>query len=481
MPDATRWVPIGSITNKLLDIDGVSYQGINATYPTGHPSVPATSLALSFDMETLTGGLMNDFSGNDNDGTITGASDTTGKIGNSRDFNDATDTYITVVDDASFDGMRTVACWILPEDGHSSSSARRYVINHRDNTGDFPGFQILLHENGTLIVNDDPGAGGNISAATTQASWTNGQWYHIATVADDTNMTVYVDGVQDGQTAFATAFTDSVNLVIGTTSNLASSQSMDGKVDEVLIFTRDLSVGEIVSLAEAWTSGATRDEPSLESNLVCWYDMETLDSSDDMLDLSGNSNAGTITGAIDETGIKGRSRTFDGANDEVTAVDSASLSITGDMTIAAWVNPDDFAAARTIVAKLDGGETSGWAFWTTITTGVMNFRVGDGAANDSAGSAGLTAATWQHVAVVFDAAGDTVDFYINGASDQQRAETANITDSGGTMRVGLWTDASQDWLGEIDEFMVWDRALTTAEITALYETGQIPAGTLAAG
>ena len=62
-------------------------------------------------------------------------------------------------------------------------------------------------------------------------------------------------------------------------------------------------------------------------------------------DRSGNGNDGSLVGGTswNSAGRYGVGLSFDGVDDYVEIPDSSSLSITGDMTIAAWINVTDFA------------------------------------------------------------------------------------------------------------------------------------------
>lgn|SRR5574340_986694 len=85
-------------------------------YPTGNAAVPSTGLKLAYNMDTLNGSKMKDFSGQvvPNDGTITGTAIVAGKYGNARSFNGASD-YISVSSPADLplgSSSRTLTAWV---------------------------------------------------------------------------------------------------------------------------------------------------------------------------------------------------------------------------------------------------------------------------------------------------------------------------------------------------------------------------------
>jgi hypothetical protein len=79
-------------------------------------------------------------------------------------------------------------------------------------------------------------------------------WTHIAGVYDGSNLRIYVNGVQRGQTAYSSGiFSGSSDLSIGAAVGGVGVGGgisfFDGLLDEVVIYNRALSAGEVVTLA----------------------------------------------------------------------------------------------------------------------------------------------------------------------------------------------------------------------------------------
>jgi len=71
------------------------------------------------------------------------------------------------------------------------------------------------------------------------------------------------------------------------------------------------------------------------------------------LDMSGNNNNGTISGATPVDGFSNFDLYFDGTDDYVSIPHDASLTITDKITIEAWIYPLSVTGNRTIIAKYD--------------------------------------------------------------------------------------------------------------------------------
>ena len=80
----------------------------------------------------------------------------------------------------------------------------------------------------------------------------------------------------------------------------------------------------------------------------------------------------------------------------------------------------------------------------------------------------ISAATWYHIAIVWD--GSSVDFAINGTMDSATGHesTAGCLEIS-QFHLGVNADATDAYA--YDEWGIWDRALSSAEITALYNSG----------
>ncbi len=157
----------------------------------------------------------------------------------------------------------------------------------------------------------------------------------------------------------------------------------------------------------------------LRSGLVAWY---TFDESEGTIahDSAGGHN-GMVHGATWAEGKIGGALDFDGVSDYVSVPDSPELNITGDLTIAAWVNFREGGleydgSEKAIVTKCynNGAFNNPFDFRTSISTEpvLAMVRADQGSHECLYGDKHMTLNSWHHVAVrVKDGA---IDFYVDG-------------------------------------------------------------------
>src|SRR3989441_468099 len=189
-------------------------------------------------------------------------------------------------------------------------------------------------------------------------------------------------------------------------------------------------------------------------------------------DSSGNGNAGSLLGGTTRTAGKlGQALNFDGVSGNVTAAATTGLNLSPTLTLAAWINPSDVSAYRTLVAK--------GAFWQrgygmNLINGKLNFiKVGIG---DVTSSVAISAGAWQHVAITWNAATSEVKFYLNGALAHTviNASVVNAPLDSDNLLVGLWLNGGSYFAGAMDELRVYNRVLSAADLSALYNISSPP-------
>lgn len=233
------------------------------------------------------------------------------------------------------------------------------------------------------------------------------------------------------------------------------------------------SAGLSVAALEAWLAGggvALAEAPGLTA-----YWALNEGSGTSTLDISGNSNAGQINGAIWVTGRLGKGLSFNGSSNTID-INKPVVKTAASFTVAAWVQTTDLSNFHTAVSQ-DGSNVSGF-FLQLIPGGQFAFSL---LASDSTSSATVRALstsnavqnTWYHLAGAYDAGAGQIHLYVNGVLQSTQSVTAAWNASGETVIGRAKFGGNADfWSGLIDEVRLYNYALNASQITALYQEEQ---------
>jgi type II secretory pathway pseudopilin PulG len=191
-------------------------------------------------------------------------------------------------------------------------------------------------------------------------------------------------------------------------------------------------------------------------------------------DSSGFGNKGTITGNVVwlESGCKGgNSACLDfSSGGFVDFGTSSHFSLPGIMTMSAWINLDGSASTYTIGGRA-GASTSLTNYWMDIRSSNTQIYFGGytpaGAGTYVLGSYTFAPGTWYHLAGVDD--GSELKIYVNGREEASGGRADRITNDW-SATAGRRGDITNYFDGKIDDFRLYDRALTEDEVKELYES-----------
>jgi len=204
----------------------------------------------------------------------------------------------------------------------------------------------------------------------------------------------------------------------------------------------------------------------LRTGLVGRWDFDG-DSSDS----SSYENHAWPIGHVDFVdGRTGEAVESDGVAGYLVIPNSKSLSVSGDVTIAAWIYPNDIAAgAQAIVSKHRGKEYE----LVMEPSGTISFYHGDGQWEKLHQPAGVPVrqAQWNHVTVTRSLDERKVRFYLDGAFTGE-AEFVRVP-AAGSDPVLVGKAQGYPFDGRIDDLRIYDRALSASEIDSLVGLGSI--------
>ncbi|MCO5189956.1 MAG: hypothetical protein M9918_17410 [Anaerolineae bacterium] len=341
------------------------------------------------------------------------------------------------------------------------------------------GTGMWLDMNGVHLLMKDAATGDAKTRYDLPLTLPLGQWVHIAAVFDTSTgvVTAYVDGVQVASEMTAllanagNAWTGD-NPVLGATK--FGSSVLDGYLDDVRIYNVALSSAEITALIASSTPklrfefDEEADAPVfVDSSLSAAIGVPTTNAYFDAtlgMTVTVRSPIAGTDGQIGNTALF--------LNDGAITLDDASHidTIANDMTIMAWINPDELVGIQNIIGHARTSSNDGFMF-NVNADGNLRFTLGG--VKQLVSAATVQTETWQHVAVVFDSGNDAY-FYLNGALiDTVSNASSMLLNSDDPLMIGGTTEIGTGnlrWLfdGQIDELALYSREMSAAELESIY-------------
>lgn len=414
-----------------------------------------------------------------------GASITTGITAGA--FNlDGLNDYVEVPDQASLNPTSgfTVEAWINPRSlpgkfpaivkksglsGGRSSTTHGYSLAFRDGKPQV-GLNLYLGNEWTSSPL------GTVSVGTNT-------WSHVVATYDGAWIRLYVNGTEIGPATYKTGtITPSDNpLNIGRDPSSPNDPDryFDGLMDDVRIYNRALTAGEIGSIYQAGSAGMCPPEQPHScvdppADLVSWWPADGSAN-----DLPYKNEGFLRNDATFATGFVGQAFDLDGFDDYVEVPDAPSLNLTNAITIETWMNPRSVSNLFPAVVKksgLSGGRsatTHGYSLALRYGTPqiFLGLYIGDEWGSTPPGPVSVGTNTWSHVAATYD--GTWIRMYVNGTEiGPPTYKPGTITISDNPLNIGRDPASPNDpdryFDGLIDDVRIYSRALTADEIRSIY-------------
>jgi len=317
----------------------------------------------------------------------------------------------------------------------------------------------------TLFHINGPGIGGHML---TGDQWTAqaAAWYFVGLSRSGDTYTFYRQGVADGSQVNSTAIPDvSSALTIGWAEGPAR---FDGAIDDVRIYCRTLTALEVEAVCNEGPSAHWKMDDNAASKTV--------------VDIIGRGNDGaarqnteylTVSGGMIDNALS-----FNGTTDYI-AVPAEGLNtwlLAVDFTISLWVKYDAFNSnwweSALLAQDQGGGKHDKWIFSYDPTSEQTLFHI-NGPASTGPVITGdpwtAEAGRWYFIAISRSSDG-TYNFYRQGASNGSEVNTETIPDVSAPWTIG-WGEGAGRFDGIIDDVRVYNRVLSQAEISDLYDEG----------
>ncbi|MFO1487815.1 MAG: LamG-like jellyroll fold domain-containing protein [Verrucomicrobiota bacterium] len=313
------------------------------------------------------------------------------------------------------------------------------------------------------------------------------QWYHIAATLDGATgaMLLYTNGVLAAATN--TTIRPFANLVaaneatigIGNLGEHFFDHPFIGKIDEISLYSRALSVGEIQSIHTAGSYGKCAPGPlsnctTAPAGLVGWWS-----GNDTAVDFVSGNSATLQNGAGYTAAAVGDGFNLDGTDDRVLVPNSSSLNFGPgqDFSVECWIkafpnsNPSN---VRSIVEKRNAAENyRGYALF--LWDGRLACQLSEISSGDNyfSGSANLQDGTFHHVAMTVQRNSSSGGrLYVDGQVVLNFDPTGHAGDLANAdyLRIGNHPAPGDGsfFQGVIDDVSVYNRALSQSEIQSVY-------------
>lgn len=318
-------------------------------------------------------------------------------------------------------------------------------------------------------------------------------WYHLVATYDGNKMKLYINGVLESSLDYSGSLgIYGRQFMMGWDNSYGDY--LNGQLDEVGVWTRDLNQNEVTALYNAGAGLAyplpytppvpkspfiiSKGIPTIKSKikssfvtliseLKAYYKLDDdgygnvnlIDSTVNNNTLTNNNNAtlgiGKINGAVVLDSALGQ-----------TLSNSSIITPTGNhpFSFSAWIKLNEDYTFMVLSYGTPGtNQAVGLYIPTNLPLEVnLNFW------NNGVGNIPISANEWHHVVGTYD--GNTARIYVDGSLGDSLV--INLDIGVGNFHINQWVNGSMGTgICSVDEVGIWARALTPTEITQLYNNG----------
>ncbi len=374
-------------------------------------------------------------------------------------------------DKLNFTNGFTLSAWIklnaLPAPVYNSTSGNFNIIAKQiwPNTG----YRLFINGGGGNQLTLEIGSGSSAQSvkgeATRFTSADLNEWKHVAVSYSSERITLYINGKEKVSTASvitSLANTSSI-LAIGRHSN--GGEYFNGSIDEPKAYNYARSQQQIQQDYVTGMQSLNQQQANLSNGLVGYWKMDESSwdgATGEVKDASGNGNDGqAVNGTAVGGGKFGNGGSFDGVDDYVHL--DSQITLGSSLTYSFWLNAD-----TGITGQLDVIGCSGAQVYVQ-TNGISAGYCGNPASQFTVAS---TLGEWRFVTVVFDGFSSR-KIYING--NLSGTNTAIVSGNTAVGDIGARSlSDTRKYEGLLDEFRIYNRALTSTEVQQLYSYAPKP-------
>lgn len=212
----------------------------------------------------------------------------------------------------------------------------------------------------------------------------------------------------------------------------------------------------------------------LLTSIAAYWKFDENNGSTTTADATGNGNTGTLTSSSQWTpsGKINAGITFNGSSQSVALAGSLPSTVQSALTMTAWVKTNLASTEQTIFEVGDTGSNPFVMYRIEIfSTGQLKFslQTNNTAPSNYVGTTVLSTGAFHFCAATWD--GTNVVVYLDNASEATGTQTGTMSTTGGAAAIGESPAFGSPFSGTIDEVGLWSRALSSLEISQLYNSG----------
>ncbi|MBX7041272.1 MAG: proprotein convertase P-domain-containing protein [Ignavibacteria bacterium] len=344
-------------------------------------------------------------------------------------------------------GSFTIEMWISP----NTSGVTSTLLQKRFGSSN-SGYTLLMNSGRPTIRTNSQ------TRLTGKTVVPSNNWSHIAgTYNSSTNVfSIYINGILDTTSTVVSAqpVSNTDSVLIGTGFNGA----FNGKMDEVRIWNRALSVSEISSFRRISLGASSGIYSGLVMSLT-FQDLNSVNVSNDLTDKSGNNNNGfsAVNLIFDQSNRPNATTSLnecldlDGTGDYLSGPDDANSSPTFFITIEAWLFPRSTAQGTIVHKGTPNGSVTDYRL--TYDNGNIIARINDATAVTLSGNQ-VPLNRWTHVAFRYSGVNGLKEISINGVRQIQSFQSFGaVRDGVDSLFIG-GTSQLASFNGLIDEVRI---------------------------
>ena len=298
----------------------------------------------------------------------------------------------------------------------------------------------------------------------------NGEWHHIVYFINQTTAKLYIDGSLDTIHTLTVTPTTNGNLTLGAFySGSTYYTHWKGTIDQVRIFNKELSSNEVTTLYGETAASTSKSVTDIFND----------DSGVALYQLDGNAND---TGGV--SGKFGSAAIFNGSSSVIRDIPnsiSTSLKSNNAFTYSFWIKFNSLGYQSII--QFFNDVTSSVSFnGTNFTAYIYNSSVQQ---REVTNSASVTTGVWYNV--VFKGDSNGIFLYVNNNTPASTSwggdwfiytnATYKYNAIGARQNSGGFTDYVD---GSIDQVRIYSSALSSSDVTNLYNETSVPTANLVA-